>query len=38
VECLSGKEDANRVLVGKLEGTRLLGDMGIDQWFLNWGL
>jgi hypothetical protein len=44
VECLSGKEDAHRILVGKPEGTRVLGDMvGIDQWFLTvgyeqWGL
>jgi len=31
VECFSGKEDAHRILVGKPEGTRLLGDIGVDQ-------
>ena len=35
MECLSGKEDAHRILVGKPEGTRLPEDMGVDQWFLN---
>jgi len=35
---LEHEQDAHRILVGKPEGTRLLGDMGVDQWFLNCGL